>query len=50
MKKRKRYVTEETIFKIDEDVLKINALELFGEMFVQYFNEKYGYTVLEISY
>jgi hypothetical protein len=48
MKARRNFITEETIINIDEDVFKIKAQELYWELFVDYVNNKYGYTVIEL--
>jgi hypothetical protein len=48
MKERRSFITEETIISGDEDVLKVKIQKLALELFVDYVNNKYGYTVLEI--
>jgi hypothetical protein len=49
-KKRKKFITSETVINIDEEVFKLNAQQLWCEMLVEYANEKYGYTVLELNF
>ncbi|MBT2736187.1 hypothetical protein [Bacillus sp. ISL-7] len=49
MKRSKKFITEDTIINIDEDVFKIKAQKLYWELFVDYVNNKYGYTVLELK-
>ena len=49
MKTRKRLITEDTVIEINEEVFKIKAEELLCELFVDYVNKKYGYTVLELK-
>ncbi|MFD0827596.1 hypothetical protein ACT8ZR_18370 [Neobacillus sp. M.A.Huq-85] len=48
MKKRKSFITEDTIINIDEEIFIIKAEELICELFVDYVNGKYGRTVLEL--
>lgn len=46
---RKKFITEETKINIDESVFKIKAEELICEMFVDYVNGLYGFTVVELK-
>ncbi|MEY2196880.1 hypothetical protein AB7942_29845 [Neobacillus sp. BF23-41] len=48
MKKRKRYITEETMINIDEDVFKIKSEELICALFIDYVNDKHGKIVIEL--
>jgi hypothetical protein len=48
-KEKKSFITEDTVIDINEEVFKIKAEELMYELFVDYVNKKYGYTVLELK-
>lgn len=49
MKERGSYITENTKINIDESVFKARAEELICEEFVEYVNELYQATVIEIK-
>jgi hypothetical protein len=49
MRKRRRYITEETKINIDEEVFNIKAKELICELFVEYVNKLYGHTVVVLK-
>jgi hypothetical protein len=49
MKERKKFITEETIVNCDESAIKEIADELISELFVDYVNDKYQSTVLELK-
>jgi hypothetical protein len=49
MRERKKFITEETVINIDEDVFKLKAEELICELFVDYVNNLYDSAVLELK-
>lgn len=50
MKKRKKFITDDTKINIDEAVFKVKAEELICELFVEYVNSKYGAAVIELKH
>lgn len=48
-KKRRKFITEETIIKFDEEAFKVIAQKLYWELLVEFINNKYGRTVVELK-
>ncbi|MCM3456585.1 hypothetical protein M3685_22040 [Heyndrickxia oleronia] len=49
MEERRKFITEETKINIDESVFKEKAEELICELFVEYVNNRYQSTVVELK-
>lgn len=49
MKERNKFITEDTKINIDESAFEARAKELVCELFVEYVNNSYQSTVLELK-